>query len=258
MIEVPHAGLTVPDDVRDELSAPPDALMRDADIYVDRLFGNAPHLGATMLSAKVSRYVVDLNRASDDVDATTVSGHPAPAGMQPRGVVWRCTTDGRPILRRTLPYKALLSRLARYYTPYHEALDGSLRSLRARFGYALLVAGHSMPSMGRSLHADSGARRADVVPGTQGRTTADARMIDLIDAHFRDAGLVVRHDDPYRGGYTTKHYGRPADGWHAVQIELNRALYVDEQTFEPKPGEFQRLQALLDGLVVKLKDLDLR
>jgi N-formylglutamate amidohydrolase len=115
-----------------------------------------------------------------------------------------------------------------------------------------------MPSLGRSLHSDSGSRRADVVPGTQGRTTAADSAIDLVDAHFRDAGLTVRHDDPYRGGYTTTHYGRPAEGWHAVQIELNRALYVDEQTGVPKQGDFAELQALLDALVVKLVDFDPR
>jgi N-formylglutamate amidohydrolase len=96
------------------------------------------------------------------------------------------------------------------------------------------------------------------VPGTFGRTTADARIIDLVDAHFRAAGLSVLHDDPYKGGFTTTHYGRPREGLHAIQIELNRALYVDEQTCQPKPGEFLALQQLLDALVLKLGALDLR
>ena len=258
LVEVPHAGLVVPDAVLDELSAPADALRRDADIYVDELYAHAPSLGATLLSANVSRYVVDLNRAQDDVDSATVSDHPAPVGAQPRGVVWRATTDGRPVLRRPLTFTSLRRRLATYYIPYHEALRQTLEQLRARFGHAILVAGHSMPSRGRSLHVDAGVRRADVVPGTQGRTTADARIIDLVDAHFRDAGLRVKHDDPYKGGYSTVHYGRPAKGSHAIQIELNRALYVDEETFEKRAGDFERIQELLDGLVVKLGQLDLR
>jgi N-formylglutamate deformylase len=258
LVEVPHAGLTVPDAVQDELSAPADALLRDADIYVDELYANAPNLGAVLLCSSVSRYVVDLNRAQDDVDSATVSDHPAPVGAQPRGVVWRATTDGRPVLRRPLTFSALRRRLARYYIPYHEALRQTLDDLRERFGYAILLAGHSMPSRGRSLHVDAGVRRADVVPGTQGRTTADARIIDLVDAHFRDAGLTVRHDDPYKGGFATVHYGRPELRSHAIQIELNRALYVDEDTFAKRSGDFERIQSLLDQLISKLGQVDLR
>jgi N-formylglutamate amidohydrolase len=257
LVEVPHAGLLVPDSVRGELLAPEDAVLRDADIYVDRLYQNAPKLGAALLAAKISRYVVDLNRAQDDVDAATVSDHPTPAGAQPRGVVWRSTTDGRPILARALTYQALLARLSRYYVPYHAALQRTLTDLRERFGYAILVAGHSMPSLGRSMHADPGSRRADVVPGTCGRTSADPRVIDLVDAHFRAAGLSVRHDDPYRGGFSTSHYGRPRERWHAIQIEINRALYVDERSCTIKQPEFDRLQHVLDALVVQLGALAL-
>jgi N-formylglutamate deformylase len=258
LVEVPHAGLVVPDAVKDELSAPQDALLRDADIYVDELYASAPEQGAALLCARVSRYVVDLNRAQDDVDSATVSDHPAPVGAQPRGVVWRATTDGRPVLRRPLTFSALRKRLARYYVPYHEALRQTLDTLRTRHGFAILVAGHSMPSRGRSLHVDAGVRRADVVPGTQGRSTADARVIDLVDAHFREAGLSVRHDDPYKGGFATAHYGRPDQRQHAIQIELNRALYVDEDTFTRRAGDFERVQSLLTALIAKLGQLDLR
>lgn len=257
LVEVPHAGQVVPDDVRSELCAPEDAIRRDADMYVDRLYAHAPALGAALLVANMSRYVVDLNRAREDVDAATVSDHPAPAGAQPRGVVWRSTTDGRPILNRPLSYRALLSRLDRYYVPYHDALRRTLQGLRERFGFAILVCGHSMPSVGRLLHSDPGTQRADVVPGTRGRTSADPRVIDLVDAHFRAAGLSVQHDEPYKGGFATGHYGRPAARWHAIQVEINRALYVDEDTGEPKPGDFERLQALLDALIEKLCALDL-
>jgi N-formylglutamate amidohydrolase len=109
-----------------------------------------------------------------------------------------------------------------------------------------------MPSTGRRALTGREVRRADVVPGTRGRTTADARIIDLIDLHFREAGLSVKHDDPYRGGWTTSTYGAPRRGQHAVQIELNRALYVDEQTSEIKRQEFARLQTVLAELVDKL------
>ncbi len=257
LVEVPHAGLSLPEAVRDQLLAPEDAVLRDADIYVDELYAHAPSKGATLLVARVSRYVVDLNRAQDDVDAATVTDHPTPAGAQPRGVVWRTTTDGRPILARPLSYQQLLARFEHYYLPYHRALRRTLEELRERFGHAIVLAGHSMPSLGRSMHTDPGVRRADVVPGSCGRTSADPRIIDLVDAHFRAAGLSVRHDDPYRGGYTTSHYGRPREGWHAIQIELNRALYVDERTCTRKPAELARLQEILDALVVKLCALQL-
>jgi len=257
LVEIPHAGLLVPDSVRNELLAPEDAMLRDADIYVDRLYQHAPRHGAALLVAKISRYVVDLNRAKDDVDAATVSDHPTPSGAQPRGVVWRTTTDGRPILAHALSYEALLARLSRYYVPYHDALRGTLEDLRERYGYAILLAGHSMPSLGRSMHTDPGSRRADVVPGSCGRTSADARVIDLVDAHFRAAGLSVRHDDPYRGGFSTGHYGRPRERWHAIQIELNRSLYVDERSCTIKEREFEQLQRVLDELVIKLCALDL-
>lgn len=257
LVEVPHAGTAVPERVRSELLAPEDAMLRDADIFVDRLYQNAPRHGAALLVARISRYVVDLNRAQDDLDAATVSDHPTPAGAQPRGVVWRTTTDGRPILARALTYQALQSRLSSYYVPYHAALSKKLDELRARFGYAILVAGHSMPSLGRSMHKDPGGKRADVVPGSCGRTSADRRVIDLVDAHFRGAGLSVRHDDPYRGGFSTGHYGRPHERLHAIQIELNRALYVDERTCKIKEPNFEQLQQLLDSLVDKLGQLDL-
>ena len=258
LVEVPHASVVVPESVKSELAAPADALFRDADIYVDELYANAPSLGAALLCSRVSRYVVDLNRAQNDVDSATVSDHPAPVGAQPRGVVWRATTDGRPVLTRPLTFESLRRRLGRFYVPYHEALRQTLDDLRARFGYAILLAGHSMPSRGRSLHIDAGARRADIVPGTQGRTTADPRVIDLVENHFKEAGLVVRHDDPYKGGFATTHYGRPHEGLHAIQVEINRALYVDEDTFERRPRDFARLQTLLDALVVKLGQLDLK
>jgi N-formylglutamate deformylase len=257
LVEVPHAGLAIPEAVGDELSPPADALVRDADIYVDKLYDEAPAQGATFLVARISRYVVDLNRAPDDVDVETVPDHPAPRGVQPRGVVWRVTTDGRPVLQRPLRYEQFQRRIECFHEPYHTALRSQLERLREQFGFAVLLAGHSMPSVGRSGHADPGGRRADVVPGTQGRTTAHPDVIDLVDAHFREAGLSVRHDDPYRGGWTTAHYGRPRAGWHAIQIELNRGLYVDEATGEPRSGNFEALKALCTSVVAKLGALRL-
>lgn len=257
LVEVPHAGLAIPDEVRPQLAAPPEGLLRDADIYVDKLYADAADAGASLLVARASRYVVDLNRSADDVDLQTVPDHPSPRSVQPRGVVWRLATDGRPLLRRPLRYEDFQRRLARFHTPYHAALRQELDRLKATWGFAMALAAHSMPSMGRGLRSDRLVRRADVVPGTRGGTTAHPQLIELVDQHFRRAGLSVRHDDPYRGGYTTAHYGKPSENVHVVQIELNRALYVDERTGRPKTAELEALKTVLHGLVRAAAELRL-
>ncbi len=100
LVEIPHAGLAIPDSARGLLAADADAIERDADIYVDKLYTGVEARGATVIAARISRYVVDLNRAADDVDAETVTDHPSPRPLQPRGVVWRMTTAGAPALSR--------------------------------------------------------------------------------------------------------------------------------------------------------------
>ena len=255
LVEVPHAGTELPTDLHPAVEVSRASIFQDADLFVDRLYAAAPSQGATLLTTRTSRYVVDLNRSAGDVDALTVGDHANPRAHQPRGVVWRMSTDGTNVLPRPLTVEELDERLRRFHSPYHQAIESELRRQKEMFGYAVLLAAHSMPSVGRSGHTDSGVRRADVVPGTQGRSTASSAIIDLVEAHFRAAGLSVRHDDPYRGGFTTAHYGRPNQGIHAIQVELNRALYVDERTFEPRPGDFERLQTVLTSLVAKLATL---
>lgn len=254
VVEVPHAGTAIPEALRQDLIAPEELVLRDADLFVDELYAAAPQQGAALLAARLSRYVVDLNRAPDDVDLETVFDHPAPRRSQPRGVVWRVTADGRPLMQRPLDYRGLCQRLSLYHEPYHARLSAELAATRAEHGFVILVAAHSMPSsVKRGMREVE--RRADVVPGSLGRTSAHRAIIELVDRHFRAAGLSVRHDDPYRGGYTTAHYGRPREAQHAIQIELNRALYMDERDCRRKPGDFERLQTLLNELVANLGKL---
>lgn len=255
LVEVPHSGLQVPTEVESEIDASPLAVLRDSDIYVDQLYERAPEGGATLLVSRVSRYVVDLNRGPDEVDSAAVPRHPKARRIPARGVVWRARTDGTPLLRAPLTTAQFARRLELYYEPYHRRLRDAAARMREEHGHVVILAAHSMPSAGRRTFSGRQVRRADVVPGTRGRSTADGRIIDLIDRHFRDAGLTVKHDDPYRGGWTTASYGAPKRGQHAVQIELNRALYVDEQTSEVKRDEFVALQRVLDELVVKLGQL---
>lgn len=252
LVEVPHSGLQVPPEVEQELEASPLSVLRDSDIFVDQLYQRAPRYGATLVVSRVSRYVVDLNRSPDEVDKAAVPKHPRARHIPARGVVWRARTDGTPLLRAPLTVEQFARRLELYYEPYHRTLREAAAALHQRYGKVVILAAHSMPSTGRRMLSGREVRRADVVPGTRGRSTADGRIIDLIDAHFRAAGLSVKHDDPYRGGWTTSKYGAPKRGQHAVQIELNRALYVDEQTSEIKEQDFARLQTVLEELVDKL------
>ena len=255
LVEVPHSGLQVPHELESEMEATPTAVLRDSDIYVDKLYERAPEQGATLLVSRVSRYVVDLNRGPEEVDSAAVPRHPKARHIPARGVVWRARTDGTPLLRSPLTVEQFDRRIEHYYDPYHQALRDVAARLQREHGHVAILAAHSMPSAGRRTFGGRHVRRADVVPGTRGRSTADGRIIDLIDTHFREAGLSVKHDDPYRGGWTTGSYGAPKRRQHAVQIELNRALYVDERSSEIKKDEFAELQKVLDQLVSKLGQL---
>jgi N-formylglutamate deformylase len=267
VVEIPHAGLDLSGPFLEPLSAPARALGRDADLYVDTLYEDAPAEGATMIVARTSRYVVDLNRAETDVDSEVVEGGRADMRMN-HGLVWRTTSDGEPALTRKLKHHELEERLRVVWRPYHRALAAIIARKRERFGVVVVLAAHSMPSVERgqrsgarardssSPRADSCRARADVVPGTRGRRSADARFIDAVEAHAAACGWSVRHDDPYAGGFTTQHYGCPADGVHAVQIELARRLYLDEATLRPNDS-FPSARAWCRELVARLGRLAL-
>jgi N-formylglutamate deformylase len=250
LVEVPHAGLYVDPQSLSSLIAPARSLVRDADLYVDELYQDAPAEGATLLVAHVSRYVCDLNRSESDIDAATVDGGGGRAA--PHGLVWRTTTDDQPALGAPLPRSELARRLRDFYRPYHAKLSEILQRKRERFGYALLLCAHSMPSRGRAGHADPGRDRADVVPGTRGRTSAAESVIRTVDQLVTELGWTLAHDEPYKGGYSTGHYGRPEEGVHAVQVELARRLYMDEATLLKRQKDFERTQAFCRRLVARL------
>jgi N-formylglutamate deformylase len=249
VVEVPHAGTAVDPSSMPWIVAPVRSLGRDADLYVDQLFQDAPSLGATLVVARLSRYVCDLNRDVGDIDAESVQDFTGPS--YPHGLIWRRSTDGHSVLPRPLPQHELQRRLDEVYYPYHQALQRLLNMRRDEFGYAVLVCAHSMPSRGRAGHVDVGQARADIVPGTRGRTTATPALIDATEAVARQLGWTVAHDDPYRGGFTVGQYGRPEQGWHAVQIELSRALYLDESSLVPSVG-FKKVREFCRLLVARL------
>jgi len=251
LVEVPHAGMGLDATSAGWIEAPTCYLAREADLDVDRLFAGAPRLGATLVVAHVSRMVVDLNRGPDDYDGVTVLG--GPDRNQPRGVIWRLTSDGRAVHRDRLPQDELERRLELHYRPYHQALRREIDAKRDQFGFAVMLCAHSMPTPRRIGPADGTAERpADLVPGTRGGTSAAPQWIDRVDRTCRDRGYRVTHDQPYRGGFATSHYGRPADDVHVVQLEIGRWLYMDETTFAPKPEGFAQVTRLADQLVADL------
>jgi N-formylglutamate deformylase len=255
VVEIPHAGLSADPIALATLAAPARSIAQDADLYVDELYADAPDEGATVLVSHVSRYVCDLNRASDDADSLAVEG--GRARSAPHGVIWRSTTESRPALTAPLSRSEYERRIESIYRPYHAALARLLDERIQRFGYVVLLCAHSMPSYGRDGHRDPGSRRADVVPGSRGRTSAAGSVIDIPDRLARERGWSVAHDEPYRGGFSTAHYGRPALHQHAVQVELSRRLYMDEATLAKKPKQFEEVRTYCRDLVARLAEVEL-
>ena len=227
VVEVPHAGLGVDAAALSTMLVPARCLARDADLFVDEVVRDVVLEGATLLIAGASRFVVDLNRDEEDHDAAAVAGSPGESA--PHGVVWHRATLGERVLSAPVSRDELTRRLDAYHRPYHRELTALIAEKRQRFGHAVVVSAHSMPSNGVDGRGRTVAR-ADIVPGTRGRTSAATALIDHVDREARTHGFSVRHDDPYRGGFVTRHYGKPARNVHVVQIELARRLYMSEDT----------------------------
>jgi N-formylglutamate amidohydrolase len=249
VVEVPHAGLSIDPVALANLIAPARSIARDADLHVDALWQDAPAEGATLLVARASRFVVDLNRSEADFDADAVEG--GGRTPWPRGVVWRLTTDGEPMLAQRLSRDEYERRLNLIYRPYHAKLSEILARKRARFGFAILLCAHSMPTEGRRGSTDLTGVRGDLVPGTRGRTTAAGSLIDAVEAHGRAFGWTVVHDHPYRGGFSTAHYGMPERSVHAIQLEIARRLYMEEATLRIRPDGFQTVREFARTLVAR-------
>jgi N-formylglutamate deformylase len=261
VVEVPHAGLEIAPQFLEPLAAPARSIARDADLYVDRLYDLSPAEGATMLVARASRYAIDVNRSESDVDGEVVEGARAEPRMH-HGLIWRTTSDGEGVLSRRLTREELDERLNLVWRPYHRELTAIVAQKVAKFGFAVVVAAHSMPSIERvggqggpardaRTPVAAGRRRADVVPGTRGRRSAAPRFIEAMEAHAKEQGWSVRHDDPYAGGFTTQHYGRPDENVHVLQIELARRLYLDESTLRLLPT-FEPVRQWCRALVARL------
>ncbi len=234
----PHSGTVYPSGMGAH-AALADASLRSAeDALVDRLIAPGVELGATVVLARLGRAWVDLNRDPADLDPLLIEGTPdgavsarTAAGY---GVIPRLTGDGRALYDRRLTMDEARDRIAGSHTPYHAALSERMQAAHAQFGEAVLVDWHSMPA--RATQGSGGARGPDVVLGDRHGSSCSAALTRRLRRAFEALGWRVALNQPYAGGWTTQCWGRPPEGFHAIQVELNRALYFDEAARSPGPG----------------------
>lgn len=231
----PHSGDVYPDDPGARADVPELSLRSAEDALVDRLVAPRPDLGVPMIAARLGRAYVDLNRDPAELDPRVVEGAEAasPRVAAGFGVIPRLTGDGRVIRERALTQDQARARLAMAHRPYHQALARLMNRARDRFGFAVLVDWHSMPS--RAVGQGAGIRGPDVVLGDRHGSACSAQITRLLRARFEQAGWRAALNRPYAGGWSTQIWGRPDEGFHAVQVELNRALYLNEETLEAGP-----------------------
>ena len=253
----PHSGRSYPTAFVRQARLGATGLRASEDAFVDRLFDAAPAFGAALIAATAPRAFVDLNRAPDELDPAVIEGVRA-TGLNPRvaaglGVIPRVVAEGQAIYACKISRAEAAERLSRFHAPYHEALGGLMRRARARAGVALLFDCHSMPSDAIKAAPRVRGRRPEIVLGDRfGAAAADWAMAQA-QAAFEDAGFAVARNTPFAGGYITQRYGRPSQGFHAIQIEIDRALYLDEARIEPGPG-FEQVRAALRPVIAMLAE----
>lgn len=256
----PHSGCSYPASFIGASPLDISALRKSEDCYVDELFGDGPELGAPLVRALLPRAYLDVNREPYELDPDMFDGPLPPfvnsssarvaAGL---GTVARIVATRREIYRHKLNFADVEHRLAEFYRPYHRAVRMMINRARDKFGFCVLVDCHSMPSSGLPLDADSSPQRVDVVLGDRSGLSCHPLITDVIDESLHALGYRTLRNNPYAGGFTTQHYGDPANGVHAVQIEINRALYMDEATLQRRAG-FAKLRSDLRITVQSLAD----
>lgn len=237
------------------------AIRSSEDAFVDRLFAAAPELGAPLLVAGAPRAYIDMNRGADELDPALIEGVRR-TGHNPRiasglGVIPRVVANGRAIYRGKLLRAEADRRIDTYWRPYHQALQAVLDDTLMRFGEVILIDCHSMPHEAMDGVTRTFARRPQVVLGDRFGSAASGEVVDRIEAAFAAAGLVVARNTPFAGAYVTQAYGRPSRRQHAIQIEIDRALYMDERTIRPRP-DFDDFRQLLRGVIADIVAANLR
>jgi len=256
----PHSGRRYGADFIAASRLDPLSLRRSEDSFVDELFDAAPANGAPLLAATFPRAYCDVNREAWELDpgmfadalpawVNTTSARVS-AGL---GTIARVVASGEPIYRDKLLFAEAERRIAALWRPFHETLAALIDGTVSLYGYALLIDCHSMPSQGVSHGAPSrgGLKAPDFVLGDAHGSACSPRLTRLVERTLTDAGYVVRRNDPYAGGYITRHYGRPRARVHALQIEIARDLYMDETRIERRDG-FETIRQDMTRLVETL------
>lgn len=237
----PHSGRDYPESFVNRSRLEAKALRRSEDCFVDEIFRPAVDLGAPLLEALFPRAYLDPNREPFEFDPGMFEGA-LPSYVNSRsprvaaglGTIPRVVANGEEIYRQRLRFAEAVERVDRCYYPYHAALRSLIDQTKAIFGFCILVDCHSMPSI--DLPPEAAASSAlDMVLGDCFGSACAPPVTQTAESTLADLGYVVGRNAPYAGGYTTRHYGRPADGVHALQIELNRSLYMDEVALARRP-----------------------
>jgi N-formylglutamate deformylase len=243
----PHSGRAYPNDWRTKATRA--ELRRGEDAYVDELLAGAGDAGIGLIAARFPRCYVDINRNEDDIDADLLiapwSGPLRPTEKSRRGLglIRRFVVPGIDINDGKIDPADVARRIETIHRPYHARLEAELAALHNRFGVVWLIDWHSMKSKGNAMTPDGeGAGRPDMIVGDLDGASADPQLTRFVVTTLRSLGYAVAVNNPYKGGLITARYGRPAEGRHAVQIEINRALYLDEMTVAKAAG-FPRLAA---------------
>lgn len=266
VLSSPHSGRVYPERFLRSARLDAASLRRSEDAFVDDLFEPAVSLGLPLLKAHFPRAYLDLNREPYELDPRMFDGR-LPAYVNTRsirvagglGTIARVVGDSQEIYARRLPVEEGLRRIDELHKPYHAMLQELLHRALKRFGVAVLVDCHSMPSSSITGTADPATWRdektkADFVLGDRYGTSCSRLFIDVAEAALRGFGYLVERNKPYAGGFITEHYGRPAGGFHALQIEINRGLYMDEKLIARAPG-FDPLSRHLHAVVAAVSEM---
>lgn len=247
LIDSPHSGTHYPKDF--DYSCAHNLLKRGEDLFVDDLFSMTPELGGHFLKALFSRSYIDLNRSRDDMDLALCADHWMEPSIKSErvkygmGIIRRLAKPGVPVYSRKLHNSEILHRLKDYYTPYHEQLAELVTHIHQRFGILFHLNVHSMPS--KTLE---GGVHPDFVIGDRDGATADQAYTFLIADFLKEKGFHVTINDPYKGVEIVKRCGEPKQNRHSVQIEINKALYMDEEKFA-KSNDFQILKSIIKEML---------
>jgi N-formylglutamate amidohydrolase len=255
----PHSGCRYPESFLAASRLNEQAIRRSEDSYVDELFLPAAALGAPLLRAQFPRAWLDVNREPYELDPKMFAGElPAFANTRsPRaasglGTIPRIVSESEEIYATPLPVADVLARIETVYRPYHQMLRDLMARTQTLFGHAILIDCHSMPSAVRGAPV---RRRPDFVVGDRHGMSSAATLVDAAMNCLGAAGFVVARNKPYAGGFITEHYGKPRQGFHALQIEVNRGLYMDEQTLG-KGTRFTAIQEVLAALAGTIAAVD--